>query len=124
MERDEFLYYVETYYPVDYDIVGRSTTIQIIDTILDGKDLKIVTSKEGSNFGIVESIGVVALVIEVIKGVLEIIKSFKEMKEEVTVDKVKKKILEKISESDKEKIANEDLEQLIEEIVEKNKVED
>jgi len=121
METQEFLQYIETYYPVEYDLVGRSTATKIINTLLADKELEVVTSEEGSNFEILEIISLIALLVETIKSILEIIDHFKQRKEEVTFKKVKEKVLEKLNQSDRDRIDNEDLDELVKDIVDKKR---
>lgn len=121
IEQKDYLYYIENYYPIEYDVVGHSTTIQIINAVLESRQLEVITSQEGSNFGIAESLSLIALVVQIIKAILEIIEYFEKKKEEATIDTIKKEVLKNMSELEKEKVNTEDLNQLIKEILERER---
>jgi predicted DNA-binding protein YlxM (UPF0122 family) len=116
--KDRVLSYVESYYPMDYELAGKANTIQIIDSVFANKAIEIVTSEQGSNFDVVASLEVIALVVETVKAVLEIVQYFHEKKEKVTLEKIKKELVEKLSKSGKKKMEGEELEQLIREMIE------
>jgi hypothetical protein len=103
---------------MDYELAGKANTIQIIDSVFANKAIEIVTSEQGSNFDVVASLEVIALVVETVKAVLEIVQYFHEKKEKVTLEKIKKELVEKLSKSGKKKMEGEELEQLIREMIE------
>ena len=115
--KDRVLSYIESYYPIDYELAGKATTVQIVNSVFANKEIEIVTTDQGSNFDVVASLEVIALVVETVKAVLEIVQYFHEKVEKVTIEKVREKITEKVSKSGKKKLDDEELKQLIREVI-------
>lgn len=115
--KDRVLSYIESYYPIDYELAGKATTVQIVNSVFANKEIEIVTTDQGSNFDVVASLEVIALVVETVKAVLEIVQYFHEKEEKVTIEKVREKITEKVSKSGKKKLDDEELKQLIREVI-------
>lgn len=123
VNEDKILNYVVTYYPMDYEIVGKASTTRIINSILTNKKIELSTSEHGSNFDIVSSIELLALVVTVIKEIFEIIEHISKKKEKVTPERIEAEILRGSNNPKKsELIDSEEFKKLLQEIVDQNDV--
>lgn len=116
---NEILEYIQVYYPIEYDLVGKTTTLNIINTKLNSQEIKIISSDKGSNFDIVEIIELIAIVVEVIKTIIEIVNSMHRKDEPTYIEEVKKAVLDELSDLEKRTVQEDTFEKLVDKIIQK-----
>ena len=116
--------YVRDCFPVEYDIVGYSTTNRIIEAKLQGREIELVTSEEGSNLEVGEIIILMGVIVTIVKEVLEIMDYLKKRYPgrkftERDVENASKLLEERLGENEVKKIEKSSLDSLIKTVISK-----
>ncbi len=87
---------IKEVFPDDYDIVGKSTTLDLIEIAVSGGRPNPVRSDKGSDFDISESINLMFGLIQVIAAVIHIIEYKKSKNLKIVQQEIKTEVANKI----------------------------
>lgn len=108
---------IKKVYPDEYDIVGKSTTLDLIDIAVSGGKPNPVRSDKGSDFDISESINLMFGLIQAIAAVIQIIEYKKSQNRKIKQHEIRKEIKSKFDNDTLELIDIEDYDEIISEIL-------
>ncbi|MEO1258465.1 MAG: hypothetical protein AAFZ15_06695 [Bacteroidota bacterium] len=108
---------VKKVYPDEYDIVGKSTTYNIIKKVLKKEDIELVYSDKGSDLDLSESINLLFGLVQVIAAIIQIIEYRKNKKESIKKEDILTDLRESFPRETDVDIPIEDYDKIISEIL-------
>ncbi|MBN3943181.1 hypothetical protein [Nostoc sp. NMS9] len=120
-DTNEIVELIEEFYPIEYDLAGRSTVENIAQTTVAGKNIDVISSRRGSNFEVGSTILFLCAVAEGISALLDIIDRFRSKHQSISVAKVKQELLASVDEDKQDKMDTEVFDQIIQQVVDQTK---
>lgn len=115
-ELSTVLKYIEEFYPVEFDNLGEATVINLTQATLSNKNINVVSSKQGSDFDVKETIEFVCIVVQGIAATWQLLKEYKSISKPTTND-IKKQLLEAFPDYQKKVLDTPELVALLEQVI-------